>query len=127
MHCERRCATSPNARSCQTSTSGSAPATCLARFTARPVTPVCSAPSFPSVGGGDGDGVDSVIICEELHYAGTPGGVCASLFTCGISVPHMIASGDQRLIDTYVRPTLRGELIGAWRSPNPAAAPTSGT
>ena len=35
----------------------------------------------------------------------------ASLFTCGIAVPHMIA-GDERLIDTYVRPTLRGEKIG---------------
>jgi acyl-CoA dehydrogenase len=66
-----------------------------------------------SVGGGGGDGADSVIICEEMHYAGAPGGVYASLFTCGISVPHMIASGDRRLIDTYVRPTLRGELIGS--------------
>ena len=54
-----------------------------------------------------------MIICEEMHYAGAPGGVFASLFTCGIAVPHMIASGDQRLIDTYVRPTLRGEKIGA--------------
>jgi acyl-CoA dehydrogenase len=35
------------------------------------------------------------------------------LFTCGIAVPHMIASGDARLIDTYVRPTLRGERIGS--------------
>ena len=66
-----------------------------------------------SAGGGGGDGVDSVIICEEMHYAGTPGGVFASLFTCGISVPHMIASGDARLIDEFVRPTLRGEKIGA--------------
>jgi acyl-CoA dehydrogenase len=66
-----------------------------------------------SVGGGGGDGVDSVIICEEMHYAGCPGGVFASLFTCGISVPHMIASGDARLIDEFVRPTLRGEKIGA--------------
>ena len=66
-----------------------------------------------AVGGGGGDGVDSVIICEEMHYAGSPGGVFASLFTCGIAVPHMIASGDQRLIDTYVRPTLRGQLIGS--------------
>jgi acyl-CoA dehydrogenase len=66
-----------------------------------------------SVGGGGGDGADSVIICEEMHYAGSPGGVFASLFTCGIAVPHMIASGDQRLIDTYVRPTLRGEKIGS--------------
>jgi acyl-CoA dehydrogenase len=47
-----------------------------------------------------------------MHYAGSPGGVYASLFTCGISVPHMIASGDQRLIDTYVRPTLQGNKIG---------------
>jgi acyl-CoA dehydrogenase len=66
-----------------------------------------------AVGGGDGDAADSLIICEELHYAGVPGGVFASLFTSGISTPHMIASGDQRLIDTYVRPTLRGELIGS--------------
>ncbi|MFL6088500.1 MAG: acyl-CoA dehydrogenase family protein [Mycobacterium sp.] len=66
-----------------------------------------------AVGGGGGDGADSVIICEEMHYAGSPGGVFASLFTCGIAVPHMIASGDQRLIDTYVRPTLRGEKIGS--------------
>ncbi|GAC1408396.1 MAG: acyl-CoA dehydrogenase family protein [Mycobacterium sp.] len=66
-----------------------------------------------AVGGGDGDAVDAVIICEEMHYAGSPGGVFASLFTCGIAVPHMIASGDQRLIDTYVRPTLRGDKIGS--------------
>src|SRR6202011_1568961 len=66
-----------------------------------------------SVGGGGGDGADSVIICEEMHYAGSPGGVFASLFTCGIAVPHMIASGDERLIDTYVRPTLQGQLIGS--------------
>jgi acyl-CoA dehydrogenase len=52
-----------------------------------------------SVGGGGGDGADSVVICEELHQAGAPGGVFASLFTCGIAVPHMIASGDRRLIE----------------------------
>jgi acyl-CoA dehydrogenase len=70
--------------------------------------------NFPeAVGGGGGDGADAVVICEELHQAGVPGGVFASLFTCGIAVPHMIASGDQRLIDTYVRPTLRGEKIGS--------------
>ncbi|GAT12171.1 acyl-CoA dehydrogenase family protein [Mycolicibacterium novocastrense] len=66
-----------------------------------------------SVGGGGGDGADAVVICEEMHYAGAPGGVFASLFTCGIAVPHMIAAGDERLIDTYVRPTLRGEKIGS--------------
>lgn len=71
------------------------------------------APYPEAVGGGGGDSADAVIICEELHQAGVPGGVFASLFTCGISVPHMIASGDQRLIETYVRPTLSGELIGS--------------
>ncbi|MGA7135993.1 MAG: acyl-CoA dehydrogenase family protein [Mycobacterium sp.] len=69
---------------------------------------------FPeSVGGGGGDGADSVVICEELHEAGVPGGVFASLFTCGIAVPHMIASGDAQLIEKFVRPTLAGELIGS--------------
>ena len=42
-----------------------------------------------------------------------PGGVFASLVTCGIALPHMIESGDERLIETYVRPTLRGEKIGS--------------
>lgn len=70
--------------------------------------------NFPeSVGGGGGDGADAVVICEEMHQSGAPGGVFASLFTCGIAVPHMIASGDHRLIDTYVRPTLAGEKIGS--------------
>jgi acyl-CoA dehydrogenase len=70
--------------------------------------------NFPeAAGGGGGDGADAVVICEEMHQSGSPGGVFASLFTCGIAVPHMIASGDQRLIDTFVRPTLTGELIGS--------------
>src|ERR1700684_4115665 len=69
---------------------------------------------FPeSVGGGGGDGADSVVICEELHEARRPGGVFASLFPCGIAVPHIIASGDARLIEKFVRPTLAGELIGS--------------
>ena len=65
------------------------------------------------VGGEGGDAADTAIVAEELHEAGVPGGVFASLFTVGIAVPHMIASGDQRLIDTFVRPTLRGEKIGS--------------
>lgn len=70
--------------------------------------------NFPeAVGGGGGDGADAVVICEEFHQSGAPGGVFASLFTCGIAVPHIIATGDQRLIDTYVRPTLAGAKIGA--------------
>jgi acyl-CoA dehydrogenase len=69
---------------------------------------------FPEeVGGEGGDAADTAIICEELHEAGTPGGVFASLFTVGIAVPHMIASGDQRLIEKFVRPTLAGQSIGS--------------
>ncbi|MCH9722732.1 MAG: acyl-CoA dehydrogenase family protein [Actinomycetia bacterium] len=65
------------------------------------------------VGGEGGDAADVAVICEELHEAGTPGGVFASLFTVGIAVPHMIASGDDRLIEAFVKPTLAGELIGS--------------
>ena len=65
------------------------------------------------VGGEGGDAADITIVCEELHEAGTPGGVFASLFTVGIAVPHMIASGDERLIEKFVRPTLRGDMIGS--------------
>ena len=64
-------------------------------------------------GGEGGDAADVTIVCEELHEAGSPGGVFASLFTVGIAVPHMIATGDQRLIDKFVRPTLRGDMIGS--------------
>ncbi|RRR40897.1 acyl-CoA dehydrogenase [Mycolicibacter terrae] len=65
------------------------------------------------VGGSGGDAADAVIVCEEMHQAGAPGGVFASLFTCGIAVPHMIASGDTRLIGEFVAPTLAGEKIGS--------------
>jgi acyl-CoA dehydrogenase len=69
---------------------------------------------FPEeVGGAGGDGADALVICEEMHQAGAPGGVFASLFTCGIAVPHMIASGDTRLIEEFVAPTLAGEKIGS--------------
>lgn len=76
---------------------------------------------FPeSVGGQGGDAADVAIICEELHEAGTPGGVFASLFTVGIAVPHMIAAGDARLIDKFVKPALAGELIGSLAITEPA-------
>ena len=89
----RRCAPSPSARSCRTSTSGSGSANSPGaepqdgrRRTAR-----CR---LPGVGRGEGgDAADVAIIAEELHEAGTPGGVFASLFTVGIAVPHMIGSG----------------------------------
>lgn len=69
---------------------------------------------FPeSVGGEGGDLVDAVLICEEFHQAGASGGAFASLFTSGIALPHLAAAGDPEQIEKWVRPTLRGELIGS--------------
>jgi acyl-CoA dehydrogenase len=52
-------------------------------------------------------------VVEEMHYAGGSGGLVASLLTCGIAVPHIVAAGNQEQIDRWVRPTLDGELIGS--------------
>ncbi|MEU2002571.1 acyl-CoA dehydrogenase family protein [Rhodococcus sp. NPDC019627] len=69
---------------------------------------------FPeSVGGEGGDLVDAVLICEEMHQAGASGGLFASLFTSGIALPHLVAAGDPEQIEKWVRPTLRGDLIGS--------------
>ena len=78
--------------------------------------------AFPeAVGGGGGDVVDLVVLCEEIHYAGGSGGLFASLFTAGIAVPHIAAAGDPAQIDRWVRPTLAGELIGSLAITEPDA------
>jgi acyl-CoA dehydrogenase len=70
--------------------------------------------SYPSsVGGGDGDAVDALVLAEEFHYAGGSSGVFASLFTSGISLPHLVAAGDREQIERWVRPTIEGRLIGS--------------
>ncbi len=70
--------------------------------------------SFPeSVGGGGGGAADMLVASEEIHHAGTGGGLQASLFTSGIAVPHIAAAGDPAQIERWVRPTLAGELIGS--------------
>ncbi|MBB5914212.1 acyl-CoA dehydrogenase [Nocardia transvalensis] len=69
---------------------------------------------FPeAVGGAGGDGIDAALVCEEFHQAGASGGVFASLFTCGIAVPHIIASGNADHIERWAKPTLAGEKIGS--------------
>ncbi|MGW0027434.1 acyl-CoA dehydrogenase family protein [Rhodococcus sp. NPDC003383] len=69
---------------------------------------------FPeSVGGSGGDAADTLTICEAFHEAGASGGAFASLFTCGIAVPHLIAAGDPDQIRRWVAPTLAGDLIGS--------------
>ncbi|MEZ0111608.1 acyl-CoA dehydrogenase [Catenulispora sp. EB89] len=65
------------------------------------------------VGGGGGDLIDAITVNEEMHYAGGSGGLFASLFTCGISTPHLVAAGDRAQIARWVKPTLAGQLIGA--------------
>ncbi|MEV6265971.1 acyl-CoA dehydrogenase family protein [Kribbella sp. NPDC051936] len=69
---------------------------------------------FPeAVGGGGGSLLDAIDVVEEMHYAGGSGGLVAALLTCGIALPHIIASGNEAQIERWVRPTLDGELIGA--------------
>jgi acyl-CoA dehydrogenase len=70
--------------------------------------------SYPSeVGGGGGDAIDALILAEEFHYAGGASGAFASLFTSGISLPHLVAAGAAEQIERWVRPTIEGELIGS--------------
>jgi acyl-CoA dehydrogenase len=70
--------------------------------------------SYPeSVGGGGGDALDALVLAEELHYAGAAGGVFASLFTSGISLPHIVHAADAAQIDEWVRPTIAGHKIGS--------------
>ena len=69
---------------------------------------------FPVELGGSGGGIlESSAVTEELIAGGASSGLCAALFTHGIAIPHIAASGDGRLLDRYVRPTLAGEKIGA--------------
>ncbi|MEV0564439.1 acyl-CoA dehydrogenase family protein [Dactylosporangium sp. NPDC050588] len=69
--------------------------------------------AFPEeVGGEGGDLLDSIVVTEEIIQSGGSSGLIAALFTHGIALPHIVASGDADLIDRYVRPTLRGERIG---------------
>ncbi len=70
--------------------------------------------SFPEEVGGSGGGLlDSVSQTEAFLEAGASGGLIASLFTHGIALPHIVHSGNQDLVDWFVRPTLAGELIGS--------------
>jgi acyl-CoA dehydrogenase len=65
------------------------------------------------IGGSGGDIVDATIMTEAVLAGGGSTGVLASLFTHGIAIPHIVASGSADLVDRYARPTLAGELIGS--------------
>jgi acyl-CoA dehydrogenase len=70
--------------------------------------------SFPEAVGGEGGTLgDSVAAQEAFFEAGASSGLMAALFTSGIALPHIAASGNTDLIDRFVRPTLAGEKIGS--------------
>ena len=67
---------------------------------------------FPEeVGGVGGDPVDMFTVTEEMILAGGSSGLIAGLFTHGIGLPHLVATGDPAQIDRVVRPVLAGERI----------------
>lgn len=69
---------------------------------------------FPEEVGGEGGSVlDTIVLQEAMFEAGASSGLMSALFTHGIALPHIVASGNTDLIDRYVRPTLAGELIGS--------------
>jgi acyl-CoA dehydrogenase len=68
---------------------------------------------FPEEVGGLGDILDSVAVQESMLAAGASSGLMATLFTAGIAVPHIAASGNPDLIERFVKPTLAGDKIGS--------------
>jgi acyl-CoA dehydrogenase len=65
------------------------------------------------VGGSGGNPIDAMLVSEETILAGASSGLCVSLHTHGIALPHMIAADDPYQLDSYVRPTLAGDKLGA--------------
>ena len=63
-------------------------------------------------GGAGGDALHMVMLIEGMMRGGSTG-VAISLWSCGIALPPIIQSGNISLIDRFVRPTLRGDLISA--------------
>jgi acyl-CoA dehydrogenase len=68
---------------------------------------------FPEeVGGAGGGAMEMIMVVEGLMYGGSTG-VSVGLGSHGIALPPIVNSGDQALIDAFVRPTLAGEKISA--------------
>ncbi|MEV5573254.1 acyl-CoA dehydrogenase family protein [Spirillospora sp. NPDC052269] len=64
-------------------------------------------------GGSGGEVFDVLIVFEEIIQAGGSGGLLGALYTHGIALPNIIASGSKDLVERYAKPTLAGERIGA--------------
>jgi acyl-CoA dehydrogenase len=65
------------------------------------------------VGGSGGSFLDALAVTEAATEAGASSGFLAALFTAGIALPHIVASGNADLVDRFVRPTLAGRTIGS--------------
>jgi acyl-CoA dehydrogenase len=65
------------------------------------------------LGGAGGTVLDALAVTEAFCEAGASSGLLAALFTSGIALPHIVASGNPDLVDRFVRPTLAGDRIGA--------------
>ncbi len=65
------------------------------------------------LGGAGGTFLDALAVSEAFTDAGASSGLLAALFTSGIALPHIVASGNADLVDRFVRPTLAGETIGS--------------
>jgi len=64
-------------------------------------------------GGSGGNPLDMLAILEEIILAGGSSGLISALFSHGIATPHIIASGNQDLIDRFARPALEGRMVAS--------------
>ena len=76
---------------------------------------------FPEEVGGVGSGPMGQVMSIQGLMRGQTTGVAVGLFSAGIAVPPIIASGDKDLIETYVKPALRGEMIASLAVTEPGA------
>ncbi|NUS52679.1 MAG: acyl-CoA dehydrogenase [Nocardioidaceae bacterium] len=63
------------------------------------------------LGGSGGTFLDALAVTEAFTGAGASSGLLAALFTSGIALPHIVASGNPDLVERFVRPTLAGVSI----------------
>lgn len=68
---------------------------------------------FPEEVGGEGGGAMHALMSIEGMMHGGSTGVTVGLGSLGIALPALVRSENPDLIDRFVRPTLRGEMIAA--------------
>lgn len=65
------------------------------------------------VGGDGGTLLDACAMQQGFMEAGWSGGLMASAYTHGISIPHIVQNGTPEQIDRWVRPILSGDKISS--------------